>query len=110
MIKLLLASCDGTATTIVVTKSYESTRYEELLIDLELPPNIKQIYINNYKDSDDIRLKTYVNNTELISIEGKANFGLQENEFFNYYFKVIQKISVQTIKSNMKPSLSLYQI
>ena len=105
LIKTLLASCNGNATTIFVTKGYESTKYGDLLIDLELPSNIKHIYINNYKDHDYIRLTTSVYNTELVSFEGEANLELQEDDFFDY-FKAMQKINVQIIKSKLRPSFS----
>ena len=67
LIKTLLSDCASSSASyyyIRVYKNHVSDEYANLLIDIELPPNIQTLYIYKNRNQDHIRLTTSSQNTQ----------------------------------------------
>ena len=113
LIKVLLRVCSSRRSSFINTqvyKYYVSNEYSNLLIDIELPSNIKYLYISNSKDQDHIRLTTFTDNTALTRIYISSYIELESNDFFNH-FTGLQTIEFSYVLSREPPSFTnLYSL
>ena len=60
LINSLISNCSNQTNfdLIHVYKDYVSTTYGNLIIDIELPSNIEQLFMSNSRDQDHFRLTT----------------------------------------------------
>ena len=111
LIKSLLKNCSNVSSTynrIDVYKNYVSTELRFLLIDFDLPINIKKLYIRNEKDEDDIRITTSVENTALTKLISEYNLELETNNFFDH-FPRLKYLCVERLIVKEKPSFTNLQ-
>ena len=107
-IKVLLRNCSNSsnAAYLFVYKSYGLSEIENLLIDIELPSNIQNLYIYNFQVH--IRLTTFRQNTALTRIYIDSHIELESNSFFNN-FTGLKYIDVLYVLSREPPSFSNLQ-
>ena len=107
IIKALLRDCSAMSslTYIRIYKTYDSSEYGNLLIDIELPTNIQSLNFDNYYDRDQIRLTTSSQNTALTKISAYCFIELESNDFFTH-FTGLQDIRMSYVLSREPPSFT----
>ena len=108
LIKELISNCSNQSpefTGISVYKSYESTIYGDLIIDIELPPNIVYLSIFNQGRQDYIRLITSSQNTCVTRIIIYCKIELESNNFFDY-FTNLRSLTLEYMISRKTPSFT----
>ena len=107
-IKALLRDCSSNNDSLVnlyVFKNYVSNEYGNLLIDIELPTNIRYLFIDNSQDQDHIRLTTFSQNTGLTGIYTSSYIELETNNLFTH-FTALQHIYCSYVLSREPPSFT----
>ena len=108
LIKTLLRECSSnsiSSNSINVYKNYDSNEYGNPLIDIELPTNIKYLFIGNLRDQDPIRLTTSSQNTALTGMYTYSYIELESNKFFTH-FTGLQNIVMSYVLSKEPPSFT----
>ena len=109
-IKSLLNQCSGLHsrfTTLYVYKQYPSNETENLVIDIDLPTNLKELYLRNNVDGDYFALETTAQNTALTYFRTSKVF-LESEDFFNN-FVGLKYLYLQNLKTEKLPSFTNLQ-
>ena len=107
-IKALLRDCSSNSSSLFrldVYKNYVSNEYGNLLIDIELPTNIRYLFIYNTLNQDHIRLTTFSQNTGVTYIYSSSYIELESNNFFTH-FTALQVIQMEYVLSREPPSFT----
>ena len=104
----LLTTCSSSSeryTTLYVYKQYYSNPYGDIVVRIDLPSNIKRIFLNNDRDHDYFRLATSTQNTALTYFAMNYPGFLESNDFFNNFIG-LKSIKLQKIYSQGFPSFT----
>ena len=105
LIKELIRDCSNRNTDynrIYVYKNYVSNVYGNVLIDIELPSNIRSLTIYNHKDQDRICITTSNINTALTRIQLVHHTELEIKDL--KYFTHLQELYIMQLVSRELPS------
>ncbi|KAI6647607.1 hypothetical protein LOD99_8681 [Oopsacas minuta] len=111
LIKVMLKNCsseNGKYENLYIYKSYVSTKFGNLILDLELPSNIRQVFLFNIRDQDHFRLTTSSLNSGLTRLFCRNNVEIESHNFFNYYTG-LQNLFVFNLISKTTPSFTNLQ-
>ena len=110
LVRSLLRSCtqQSSAQQLYVDKSYLSSEYGDLVINIDLPSSIHALFIRNYQDRDYFRLTASNRNTGLTRIECFDDVLLESQDFFNNFVQ-LRNIVFTSLVSKMRPSFTRLQ-
>ena len=105
----LCSAASGNYSRLYLYKRYHSKEIGNLIIDIDLPPNIRALYIyhKHNPDNEHIRLTTSTYNNALTKMKFQERVKIESSNFFNYFVQLERLVAFPyMINSEQTPSFT----